>query len=227
MLDLPLSTVAASALGIAAAAFCVEAGRRAGWDAPVRDHLRWAIATAVVLLGQRMSYAPAPGVAVHYLGAAFLALLFGYPRALLSMALVFVVEPLLPGAAQRLHADGLAALGQWGLRTLLGGVLPVWTMWLVVAASRRWLPRNLFVFLLGCGLFGIFVACVVQVLASAAVTAWLAPSLPAGFVDDVLPYALLLASGEAWLEGMLTTLLVVYVPGSVRLFDEGFYLRRG
>jgi uncharacterized membrane protein len=42
----------------------------------------------------------------------------------------------------------------------------------------------------------------------------------------MLPYALLLASGEAWLEGMLTTLLVVFAPGSVRLFDEHHYLRR-
>lgn len=226
MLDLPLSTPAAFSLALVAAAFCVEAGRRARWDAPVGEHLRWALAAAFVLLGQRMSFSPAPGVAVHYLGAAFLALLLGYPRALLAMAAVFVLEPLLPGAVARVHGEGLAGVGHWGLRTLLGGVLPVWTMWLVVSASKRWLPRNLFVFLLGCGLFGLFFACAVQVVATAATVALLAPTLPPGFLDEFLPYALLLASGEAWLEGMLTTLLVVYVPGAVRLFDEAFYLRR-
>ena len=51
--------------------------------------------------------------------------------------------------------------------------------------------------------------------------------MPRELIDDFVPYALLLASGEAWLEGMLITLLVVYLPGSVRLFDEGFYLGAG
>ena len=55
---------------------------------------------------------------------------------------------------------------------------------------------------------------------------WFGATAPQALVDNLLPYALLLASGEAWLEGMLVTLLVVYLPGSVRLFNEGFYLAR-
>ena len=55
---------------------------------------------------------------------------------------------------------------------------------------------------------------------------WFGDAVPDSVVDNLLPYALLLASGEAWLEGMLVTLLVVYLPGSVRLFNEGFYLAR-
>lgn len=208
---------------LAALAFCFEAARRARWDAPVSEHLRWALATAFVLLAHRMSFTLATGLSLHFLGAAFLALLLGYPRALLSMALVLAAGALLPGpdapvAVQRLE--------QWGLRTLLGAVLPVWTMWLVVSASKRWLPRNPFVFLLGCGLFGLFFAHAMQLVATIAVFLLLVPDVPRGFFEDFVPYALLLAGGEAWLEGMLTTLLVVYVPGAVRLFDEGFYLRR-
>ena len=227
MIQLSLSPATSILLAIAALAFCLEAARRARWDAALREHLGWAVATAAVLLAHRMSFTLASGVSLQYLGAAFLALLLGYPRALVSMALVFAIGPWLPSATS-LAADAqiVDALGTWGLRTLLGAVLPVWTMWLVVSACRRWLPRNLFVFLLGCGLFGVFFACAVQVLATVGVTALLAPGLPPGYFEDVVPYALLLASGEAWLEGMLTTLLVVYAPGSVRLFDEAFYLAR-
>ncbi|MEN9314780.1 MAG: hypothetical protein RIS35_1173 [Pseudomonadota bacterium] len=227
MIELSLSPTASLLLAFVALAFCAEAVRRARWDAPLRDHLGWAFATAVVLLAHRMNFTLASGVSLQYLGAAFLALLLGYPRALVSMTIVFAVGPWLPNAAAPAASVALVdVVGAWGLRTLLGAVLPIWTMWLVVSACRRWLPRNLFVFLLGCGLFGVFFACAVQVLATVAITALVAPDLPPGFFEDVVPYALLLASGEAWLEGMLTTLLVVYAPGSVRLFDEAFYLSR-
>ena len=218
-----LSPFAAALLALIAAGFCVEAARRARWSAPVGDHLRWALATVFALLGQRMAVQLDSGLTLHFLAAAFLALLLGYPRALLSMALVLAVDLVLPSPGE--PAD-FAALAGWGPRTLLGAVLPIWTMWLVVWACRRWLPRNPFVFLLGCGLFGLFVSYVAQLVATAAVYAALTPELPRGFTEDFFPYALLLATGEAWLEGMLTTLLVVYVPGSVRLFDEGFYLGR-
>lgn len=220
MFGYPLPPLVAMALALAAAALCVEAGRRARWQAGAGEHLRWALATAFVLLGQRMVVPLDSGLTLHYLGAAFLALLLGYPRAMLSMAMVHAAG-VLPVAA-----GALDAAAGWAVRMLLGGALPIWTMWLVVSACRRWLPRNPFVFLLGCGLLGMFVAYAVELLASAAVFALLAPELPRGFADDVLPYALLLAVGESWIEGMLTTLLVVYAPGSVRLFDEGYYLGR-
>jgi len=35
---------------------------------------------------------------------------------------------------------------------------------------------------------------------------------------------LLLASGEATLEGMIITILVVYFPKAVAMFDDSFYL---
>lgn len=223
MFGYSLTPALAIALAVLGALFCVEAARRARLGAPAGEHLAWALATAFVLLGHRMKVPLDSGLTLHFLGGAFLALLLGYPRALLSMAVVIAADLVLPGAGAPADPGALAG---WGARTLLGAVLPIWTMWLVVSACRRWLPRNPFVFLLGCGLFGLFASYAIQLLASAAVFAMLAPELPRGFTEDIVPYALLLATGEAWLEGMLTTLLVVYVPGSVRLFDEGFYLRR-
>lgn len=211
MFAYPLAPLAVWLPALAALTLLAEAARRARWGAPVSEHLVWAIATAAVLLGHRMSVPLASGLELHYLGSAFLALLLGYPRALLSMAAVLALtgEP-----------------ASWGLRMLLAAALPIWAMWLIVSASKRWLPRNPFVFLLGCGLFGLFASYTLQLAASALAYLALAPEVPAAFADDVLPYALLLAAGEAWLEGMLTTLMVVYLPGTVRLFDDDFYLRR-
>lgn len=214
MFNYPLPPATATLLAAVALLLCLEAARRARWDAPIGDHLRWALATALVLLGHRMSVDLPSGLTLHYLGSAFLTLLLGYPRALLSMAMVF--------AAEAARTD---AWSQWGLRLLLSAALPIVTMWAIVGACRRWLPANPFVFLLGCGLFGQFAAYSVQLWAGALAYLALAPTVPDAFLADVLPYALLLATGESWLEGMMVTLLVVYVPGSVRLFDEIFYLR--
>jgi len=237
-----LTPASALVLSLASLALVFEAGRRARWAAPLSDHLRWALATAFVLLGHRMTVRLGSGLELHYLGSAFLALLLGYPRALVSMGLVLAIECVWPAGgvgASAAGSDGLSAAGAaagaaldlgglstWGLRVLLSAVLPVWSMWMIVMACKRWLPRNPFVFLLGCGLIGLFLSYALQLLGTAFAYAVLVPAIPRGFWEDFVPYALLLATGEAWLEGMLTTLLVVYVPGSVRLFDEGFYLRR-
>ena len=222
MFGYSLPPSAALGLSLVAAALCLEAARRARWGASLADHVRWSLATAFVLLGHRMTVQLESGLVLHYLGSAFLALLLGYPRALLSMALVLAVDSAWPRAGV-LDPAGLA---NWGLRVMLSAVLPIWTMWLVVTACRRWLPRNPFVFLLGCGLLGLFFSYALQLLGTALVFTLLVPVVPRGFAEDFVPYALLLATGESWLEGMLVTLLVVYVPGAVRLFDEGFYLAR-
>lgn len=215
MFAYPLPTPAALACALAALLLCLEAARRARWGAGIGEHLRWALATAFVFLGHRMTVELPSGLTLHYLGSAFLTLLLGYPRALLSMALVFAAE-----------AGRTDAWSHWGLRVLLSAALPIVTMWTIVTACRRWLPANPFVFLLGCGLFGQFAAYSLQLWVGALAYLALAPTVPPAFLEDILPYALLLATGESWLEGMLVTLLVVYVPGSVRLFDEHFYLKR-
>ncbi len=203
----------------------VDAGRRADWSTPLGEHVMWALATAAVFLARQMTVAMPGGLSLQYIGSAWLALLLGYPRAVLSMALIVLAQALrfdLPVAAQ-------------ALPLLVLGVAPAWLIGSITRGLRRWLPPNLFVFLLGAGFLGLFVAYALPLLAAAAFGAWAlagtpGPPLRAQALADywamMLPYGLLLASGEAWLEGMLTTLLVVFAPGSVRLFDEHHYLGR-
>ena len=54
---------------------------------------------------------------------------------------------------------------------------------------------------------------------------WLADVYPAiALVDDYLPYYFLLGFAEAWLNGAMVTLMVVYVPHWVDSFDDRRYL---
>lgn len=195
----------------------LEAARRVRWRAPAAERWIWLVATLGVLAGHRASFALPQGGELHYLGAAWLTLLVGYPRAVLSMAAVILAQM---GWQE-------AAPATWGLRVLVGAVLPVWTMWAVVRACRRWLPRNLFVFLLGCGLLGIAAVNMLQFVTGTVAMALLGPQASQVLWGEFLPYGLLLSWGEAWIEGMVITLAVVYAPaGTVRLFDEAYYLAR-
>ena len=170
----------ATALALAAT---LEAARRARWDAPARERWIWAVASLAVLAGHRASFALPQGGELHYLGAAWLTLLVGYPRAVLSMAAIIV--------AQMAWQD--AAPTTWGLRVLVDAILPVWAMWAVVNACRRWLPRNPFVFLLGCGLLGIAAVNMLQFVTGIATMAMLGPQTSHVLWDEFLPYGLLLS----------------------------------
>lgn len=211
-------------LGILLAGLLVfDAARRTAWGAAPREHATWALATCAVFLAQQMTVTMPGGMSLQYVGAAWLALLLGYPRTVLSMALIALAR------AARFDLP----LADQAMPLLLLGIAPAWLIWLITRGCRRWLPPNLFVFLLGAGFLGLFVAYALPLLAAAAIGAWALAAEPtvgkqalAGYWALMLPYALLLATGEAWLEGMLTTLLVVFAPGTVRLFDERYYLQR-
>jgi len=211
-----------------AALMLVDAIRRADWRAPVPEHLRWALATALILLARQMVVSMPGGLTLQYLGAAWLTLLLGYPRALVSMAIVYAAEALAIGAGLSAGPplDATARVAGFALPLLLLGIAPAWLIWQIVSGCRRWLPPNLFIFLLGCGFLGLLAAYSLPLLLAAAATALLGGVTAPDYWETMLPYALLLAAGEAWLEGMITTQLVVFAPGAVRLFDVRYYLAR-
>lgn len=56
---------------------------------------------------------------------------------------------------------------------------------------------------------------------------WLMQFYPwAGLLEDFASYWLLVAFSEAWLSGMLLTVMVVYRPELVAMFDAGRYIDR-
>lgn len=184
----------------------------------------------LLLLARQLTVSMPGGISLAYLGTAWLTLLLGYPRAVVSGAAILALDALR-------RPRPIEALG---FELLLFVVACAWLMWAIAHICRRRLPANPFVFLVGVSFVGLFVAYALPLLAAAAlggVAIALDGEAAAGaggvasahalaqYLRLAVPYALLLAAGEAWIEGMLTTLLVVYVPGSVRLFDEAHYLR--
>lgn len=191
----------------------LDALRRSGIDTASREQLAiWVGLTLFIFAAQLLSHDLPDGVTLRYSGAAFLALTLGYARALLSMSLLLLITQSLNGMAQTMIVDAL---------------LPVWLMVQVVRLSRRFLPANPFVFLLGCGFFGLFLVYAVQACAGAALSALAAGTpVPAAVFSERTVWSLLLAGGEATLEGMIITILVVYFPRAVALFDDQHYLSR-
>lgn len=193
--------------------FLVDALLRAGLEKTSLDELLiWMGLTGLVFGILLLTRDLPEGVTLKYSGAAFLALTLGYSRALLSMTLLlFIIQP----------------WSSLGPALLVDALLPIWLMLSVVRLSRRFLPANPFVFLLGCGFFGLFLVYAVQQCVGVVCWALLTdmPVLAALFSEQT-GLRLLLAGGESTLEGMIITILVVYFPRAVRLFDDDFYLSR-
>lgn len=205
----------------------VDAARRAQWALPGIERTMWALATIAFLVARQATVSVPGGVTLQYAGAAWLTLLLGYPRAVVSVAGVMAIEVL----------TGSRSFAALGLDILFFAVAPAWLMWALTRSCRQHLPPNLFIFLLGVGFLGVFVAYALPLLAIGLFDALALFAESAGTdaasahalgqqLRLALPYALLLSAGEAWIEGMLTTLLVVFAPDRVRLFDESYYLAR-
>lgn len=153
------------------------------------------------------------GLDFGLLGGALFALVFGRDRAILGLL-----------AALALHTA--MTDGSWlnfGINGTLLAVVPA------LAASRlqrlieRWLPKNIFVFIFGNGLF-------VTLLVTALASALLLAAAAAGSVADRsqwtehLAYSLLLAWGEALVSGMIFSALVVFLPQAVLTYRQDTYL---
>jgi uncharacterized membrane protein len=153
------------------------------------------------------------GLDFGLLGGALFTLVFGRARAILGLL-----------AALALHT--LMAGGSWvnlGITGTLLAVVPACSTGLLQRSIERWLPRNIFVFIIGNGLF---VTLVATALASALL---LAASLAGAHaaprqLNEHLAYSLLLAWGEALVSGMIFSALVVFLPQAVLTYRQDSYL---
>ena len=171
------------------------------------------MAVAVVAVLWTLRAGIEPGLNYHLLGMTALCLMFDWQFALLAAGLVLAVTTW----------QGPAGWEAFGVNVLVMGALPVLATRLLLAASRRWLPANFFIYIfinsflagalamLLCGL----AATLVHGLASGNATV-------AG--NDYLLYIPMLMFGEAFLNGMTMTLLVAYKPHWVATFHDRWYL---
>ena len=170
---------------------------------------------ALALLWQ-MEITAERGLVLHLSGAALAVAMFRVPAALLALCLILAAAT----------ANGQADWAVFGPNAVLVALIPAWLMagWMYLV--RRILPQHLFVFIFANGFFGAAaVMFAVGMLLSVLLT-WAGVASFEHWRQVWLPYVFLLSFSEAWLSGMILTLLLVYRPEWVATFDDRECLRR-
>jgi uncharacterized membrane protein len=173
----------------------------------------WLAAIVVTSFLWELHVRSAVGLDFGLLGGALFALVFGGARATLGLL-----------AALALHTA--LTDGPWlnfGLNGTLLAVVPASTARALQRLIERRLPKNLFVFIVGNGLF---VSLAATALASALLLAAAAARVhaPVDELAEHLAYSLLLAWGEALASGMVFSALVVFLPHLVLTYRQDIYL---
>lgn len=154
-----------------------------------------------------------PGLSLHLMGAMLSTLVFGPALAVVPLSLA-LLSVQITGAID------------WPVFGLNACLLVFWPVWLSrhLARGVSLLPSNIFVFIFAGGFFasGLVVLLTGWLLTA---TLWLMQFYPwADMLQDFASYWLLVAFSEAWITGMLLTVLVVYRPERVALFDDVRYI---
>ncbi|MFY0990510.1 energy-coupling factor ABC transporter permease [Halomonas sp. C05BenzN] len=191
---------------------------RRPWRMLLDDHAlqhRWLAATVAVMLMWQLRAQAVDWLTLHLMFTALLTLVFKAPLALLSCLLVNLAMVVL----------GRVAWPLLGVNLLVTGVVPILVMVLVWRIVDRRLPDNLMVFLFVCGFFGTALATLAAGLAAVGLMA-LGASDPE-VMHQALDYARflpLLMPSEAFITGMLLSILMVYHPSWVATFNDHRYI---
>lgn len=191
---------------------------RRPWQALLDDRAlqhRWLGATLAVVLMWQLRAQAVDWLTLHLMFTALLTLIFKAPLALLSLLLVNLA----------MVALGRVAWPLLGVNLLISGVVPVLVMVGVWRLVDRRLPDNLMVFLFVCGFFGSALATLAAGLLAVGLMAL--GGSDAHAVYQAIEYARflpLLMPSEAFITGMLLSILLVYHPGWVATFNDHRYI---
>ena len=178
----------------------------------------WLGTVVLLVLVWSMKAGVKPGLDLHLLGARMCTRMFGRQLAIIGFSLV------LAGVTLNGQLHGHEGWLAYGLNALVLAVFPVLLPDAIRRAVEGFLPGNFFVYVFVTGFFGAAVTVFVTGLLASTLL-WLAAVYPAPtLLDDYLPYYFLLGFAEAWLNGAMITLMVVYAPAWVGSFDDRRYL---
>jgi uncharacterized membrane protein len=182
-------------------------------QSPARQHLVLGSTVALIVLWSVRATVD-PGVGLHVLGMTAAVLMLGWRFAVWA------------GLAAELAVSfaGTPSLGMVGPNWLLAAVIPATVTAIVARAVRHRLPANLFIFIFAVCFFGAGGA----VLSTHLVVAGLlgvsgVPGIQ-GSGESLLAFLPLVVFPEAFINGAVMSLLVVFRPEWVRLFDDRWYL---
>ena len=151
------------------------------------------------------------GVAVQLSGACLMVLMLGWPLAVLSLVPIAALGAWLGGIAWPQALDHLA----WN------GIVTATLALAIGLATRRWLPRHPFVFILGRG----FLVTALATVLSGALSALVSPLPPGSELGSILLGHWLMAWGEAFATDMLVAIFVAFKPEWLATWSDARYLK--
>ena len=186
------------------------------------------LGTTVLLVALWVIYAGARiGLNCHLLGATLVTLMFGPELAILSLGLVLATLTAANAHGIPLGPPIFADLLAFPAHAISLIFVPVLVTHFIHGWARSKMPRPVFGFIF---LNVFFAAIAAMVMSGLAWGGWLLltsvytwPTL----VSDFLPYYTLLAWAEAFLTGIVISLLAVYRPAWLKGFNGAVYVRAG
>jgi uncharacterized membrane protein len=166
------------------------------------------------------------GLVLHLSGACLLVLMFGWPLAVCTLVPVALTGAWLEQSGHGLNwsaywpADWPALLSEALVQAVWYGIAPATIALGFGLATRRWLPRHLFVYILARGFLGTVLSIT---LAGVLAVAW--RGAPQGIdPTEMLLGRWLMGWGEAFATGMFTAIFVAFRPEWLATYSDERYL---
>ncbi len=155
------------------------------------------------------------GLEFHLLMVTTITLMFGWAYGIMSITL----------AQLALTLEGRADLLSFGLNALCNGVLPLWVTYFLIRFIDHWLPKHFFVYIYAGAFFTSACAMLISRVAGMVVLWGTGMHSYAHLMQDYAPILPIMMFPEAFMNGGIMTLLVVFRPEWVSSFNDKRYLR--
>jgi uncharacterized membrane protein len=205
------------AVALPVLAFALARAPWSGWLARTDRQHAWLGTLVVLLLVWSMRAGITPGLSFQFLLVAALALMHGWPLALVGVGAVLAGECVLQG--------GWLPWTAWAANFLCYGVVPVAFVVLLHRAVQRWLPHNYFVYFFVTVFFGSMLAFNLAGLARIGLLAANGTLAEARLAQEYFVWLPMMSVAEAFMNGLVMAMAVVFRPEWVASFDDRLYLR--
>lgn len=176
---------------------------------------RWMAATLAVMLMWQLRAQAVDWLTLHLVFTVLMTLVFKMPLALISNVMINVA----------MVAIGRNDWSLMGANVLVTGIVPAIVTGFVWRIVDRRLPDNLMVFLFACGFFGTALATLGGGLSTVALIIVAGTDPEAVYLaQEYARFLPLLMPSEAFITGMLLSILLVYHPSWVATFNDHRYI---
>ena len=176
---------------------------------------RWMAATLAVMLMWQLRAQAVDWLTLHLVFTVLMTLVFKMPLALISNVMINVA----------MVAIGRNDWSLMGANMLVTGIVPATVTGFVWRIVDRRLPDNLMVFLFACGFFGTALATLGGGLSAVALIIVAGTDPEAVYLaQEYARFLPLLMPSEAFITGMLLSILLVYHPSWVATFNDHRYI---